>query len=215
MLNSKKVHLKKSKVDNKIEKFSIIKTMQTIVRAHVVLMLMSAQESIADQDLKILGYIIQAGKPFVLLFNKWDHLSDYDREQFKAAIDRRLVFAKFARRYFISALHGSGLGRLFASIKETYAAATQTFTTPELTKSLEKALQQHQPPVVRGRRIKLRYAHLGSQDPLTFVIHGKQTDSLPSSYGRYLANYFREQFHLVGVPLLLEFRKDSNPYAIN
>jgi len=204
---------RKARVDNKIEKFSIIKTMQAVQRAQVVLVVMNAQERLSDQDLKMLGYVVQAGKPFVLLFNKWDHMDDYDRDQFKAAVDRRLVFAEYARRYFISALHGSGLGRLFAAIKEAHGAATQAFTTPELTKSLEKALEEHQPPVVRGRRIKLRYAHLATQDPLTLVIHGKQTDSLPGSYKRYLVNYYRKRYNLVGVPLLLEFKKDHNPYS--
>ena len=128
-------------------------------------------------------------------------------------MDRRLPFVNFARRYYISALHGSGVGLLYRAIDEAYESASRDISTAQLTKVLEQAVQDHQPPLVKGRRVRLRYAHLGGHHPMVILIHGKQTESLPQSYQRYLMNYFRQAFRLVGVPLLIKFKSDHNPYA--
>jgi GTPase len=203
---------RKAKVHDAIEKFSIIKAMQAISRADVVLVVVDAQENITDQDLKLIGHVLERGKALVVAVNKWDGLDDYQRERIKQELDRRLQFISFARRYFISALHGTNVGKLYDAVHEAYDALHQEFSTSMLTRVLEQALKDHQPPLVRGRRIKLRYAHLGGLNPLQIIIHGKQTKSTPGSYQRYLANYFRDSFKLVGVPVVIRFKQDENPY---
>lgn len=204
---------RRSKIKHAIEKFSIIKTIQAMQQAHVVIMVMDAQEGVTDQDLRLLGMIINLGKPVVITMNKWDGLDEQIRLQIKEKLDRRLQFAKFARRYYISALHGSGVGKLYYAINEAYAAANQTLSTPELTRVLNQALADHMPPLVKGRRIRLRFAHLGGHHPLTIIIHGKQTEALPNAYRRYLINYFRQAFNLTGVPIRIHFKSDANPYV--
>lgn len=204
---------RRAKVTDVIEKFSVIKTMQAIARAQVIIVVMNAQEGILEQDLRLLGLVIKMGKPFVIAVNKWDGLGDYEREQVKAAMDRLLRFASFARRYFISAQHGTGVGKLYHAIHEAHQSATKEFSTSELTEVLEGAVEDHQPPAVQGRRIRLRYAHLGGHDPLNIVIHGKQLNSLPISYQHYLSNYYRKAFKLVGVPIQITYKNDRNPYV--
>ncbi len=204
---------RKGRVEEGIEKFSVVKTLQAMEKAGVNILVFDASEGITDQDLKLLGLLLETGKGLVLAFNKWDGLSDYQKEQVKQAIDRRLEFVSFARRYLISALHGTGVGDLYRAVDEAYASATKSLPTPILTETLEQAVFDHQPPLVGSRRIRLRYAHLGGHNPLTIVIHGKQISSLPNSYRRYLANYFRKTFNLVGIPLHLELVNDKNPYV--
>ena len=204
---------RKSKVTEAIEKFSIVKTLQAIEQAHVVIVVLDAQQGLSEQDLKLIGYVLHMGRAIVLAFNKWDDLDDYKKSQFKDQVDRKLSFLQFARRYFISALHGTGVGKLYFAIDEAFESASKQIATSVLTRVLTNAIESHQPPLVSGRRIKLRYAHVGEHHPLTFVIHGKQIESLPGSYQRYLANYFRKSFKLVGVPLLLKFINDDNPYG--
>lgn len=203
---------RRARVSEVIEKYSIIKALEAIRLAHVVIVMMDAHEAITDQDLRLIGKVIEMGKSIILAFNKWDNLSDYDKEQFKQIVDRKLPFADFARRYYLSALHGSGVGKLYHAIDETYEAASQTIATPQLTRALEAAVTAHQPPLVNGRRIKLRYAHLGGHHPMIFIIHGKQVTRLPDSYKRFLNNHFRKTFNLVGVPLIIKFLNDDNPY---
>lgn len=203
---------RRSRIDEKIEKFSVIKTLQSIKESHVCLMLLDGRDGLTDQDLHLLGFIIESGKALVILVNKWDGLEEDQREQVKNELSRRLHFAHFAKIRFISALHGSGVGGLFKDIKEAYASATQTFSTPKVTRLLEDLTAQHTPPLVKGRRIKLRYAHTGGQNPPIIVIHGNQLDSLPDSYKRYLANGFTEHLGLIGTPLKLEFKNSENPY---
>ncbi len=204
---------RKAKIDDAIEKFSVIKTLRAIDCAHVVLMVLDARAGVTDQDLRLLGMILKAGKALVITINKWDEMEDYDRMRVKEAVEERLQFVDFARRYFISALHGTGVGKLYHSIHEAYASLTMEITTPDLTKLLNKAITVHQPPLAGGRRVKLRFAHIGGRNPLRIVIHGKQTKALPNSYKRYLVNFFRKAFHMVGVPLILQFKSDANPYT--
>lgn len=204
---------RRAKVEDLIEKFSVIKSLQAMEKSHVVIMVFDARENITDQDMRLLGWILEAGKGLVLAFNKWDGMSEYDRERCRAASDRRLAFVEFARRYLISALHGTGVGDLYRAVDEAYASATKALPTPLLTQVLEQAIFDHQPPLVGGRRIRLRYAHLGGHHPLVIVVHGKQIESLPDSYRRYLSTYFRKSFDLKGIPVHVQFINDKNPYV--
>lgn len=203
----------RSKIRNSVEKFSIIKSMQAMREADVVIFILNAKEGISEQDLRLLSLIIEkAGVPLVIVMNKWDSLSADERKQVKHDIDRRMSFVDFAYRYFISALRGIGVSKLYQAVQESYHSIQQELTTAQLTKMLEKAVLEHETPLVKGRRIRLRYAHLGSRHPLTIVIHGKQTQSLPQSYSRYLSNYFRKTFNLIGVPIHIKLKTDKNPY---
>ncbi len=199
-------------VDEMIEKFSVVKTLQAIEDANVVIFVIDAQQGIADQDLHLLGFILDAGKALVIAINKWDGLSIEDKTQVKSALDRRLRFLEFAKVYYIYALHGSGVGDLFAAVDKAYLSAMCDTSTHELTEILNRAVDAHQPPAVVGRRIKLRFAHLGGHNPPIIVIHGNQTEKLPLSYHRYLANYFRDALHLVGTPIHIELKTGDNPY---
>lgn len=201
------------KITDTVEKFSMIKTLQAMKIAQVVIVVVNARDGLSEQDMRLLGIVAELGKALVIAFNKWDGMDEYDRDQFKDAVDRKLLFVDYARRYTISALHGSGVGKLYSAINEAYESSIKEISTSQLTKSLEKAVQSHQPPLAKGRRIKLRYAHIGSHDPLIIVAHGKQTSSLPGSYLRYLSNYFRKTFDLRGIPVLVKCKDDENPYA--
>ena len=204
---------RKKKVKETVEKFSVIKTLQAIDQSNVTLLLIDAKEGISDQDLHLLGYIIDSGRALVIVINKWDGMSDYDKRQIKEQLEKRLVFINFAEIFFISALHGSGVGKLYQAIDKAYASATRKLSTPELTRILDKATEMHQLPLVRGRRIKLRYAHQGGMNPPIIVLHGNQTDLVPPSYVRYLTNLFVQELKLKGTPLRLEFKTGTNPYA--
>jgi GTP-binding protein len=204
---------RKSRVGEKIEKFSVIKTLQAIKEANVCLQVIDATEGITDQDMNLLGFIIESGKALVVAVNKWDGLDDEHKEWIKTELERKLHFAKFAKIRFISALHGSGVGSLFNDINEAYASATQSFSTPRLTRLLQDISSKHTPPCINGRRIKLRYAHIGGHNPPIIVIHGNQLDSLPESYKRYLNNEYIKYLGLVGTPLKIEFRGGENPFA--
>lgn len=203
---------RKSRVDDKIEKFSIIKTLQSIKESHVCLFILDAKEGITDQDLQILSFILETGKALVIAINKWDGLDENQREKVKEDIKRRLFFVNFAKVKTISALHGTGVGLLFKDINQAYQSSMQAFSTPQLTRLLQDLITQHAPPLVRGRRIKMRYAHAGGHNPPLIVIHGNQVSSLPDSYVRYLRNAFIEHLGLVGTPLKLEFKSGDNPY---
>jgi GTP-binding protein len=176
-------------------------------------MMMDAQCEIADQDLHLLGYIIEAGRALVMVVNKWDGLDDYQKQKIKTDIDKQLGFTDFAELFFISALHGSNVGLLYAAIDRAFKSAVLNMTTPELTRMLEKAVEAHQPPLMRGRRIKLNYAHQGGMNPPRIVIHGNQTGLLPDAYRRYLINYFRKALKIVGTPIKIELKAGKNPYA--
>lgn len=203
---------RRSRVDEKIEKFSIIKTLQAIKEAQVCLLLIDAREGLTDQDMHLLGFIIEAGKALVIVVNKWDGLSVDHKKQVETELLRKLHFASFAKIRYISALHGSGVGILFKDIKQAYRCAMRPFSTPMVTRLLEDLVSQHPPPLVNGRRIKLRYAHAGGHNPPLIVIHGNQLDALPESYKRYLTKGFTEKLELIGTPLKLEFKGGDNPF---
>ncbi len=204
---------RRSKVNEVVEKFSVIKTLQAINDADVAILVLDAHAGEAvDQDASLAGNIIDSGTALVLAINKWDGLDDDQRQWFRTQLERRLPFLAMAERYFISALHGSGVGNLYDAVQAAHRAATIKVPTPELTRLLEQAVHAHQPPLVQGRRIKLRYAHQGGQRPPVIVIHGNQTERLPPSYKRYLNNYFRQALRLVGTPIRLEFKTGDNPY---
>lgn len=203
---------RRARISEVIEKFSVIKTLQAIQQANVVLLVLDAQQGIGEQDATLAGHILESGRALVVVVNKWDGLSSRQREQIKTELDRKLMFLDFASRCFISALHGSGVGDLYAAVDAAYASATRNLSTPELTRILESSVQEHQPPLVRGRRIKLRYAHQGGQNPPIIVIHGNQAEAVPPSYRRYLVNRFRKVLALDGTPVLLQFRSGANPF---
>jgi GTP-binding protein len=204
---------RKRAVHEVIEKFSVIKSMQAIERANVVIMMIDARTEIADQDLHLIGYVLEAGRALVLTINKWDGMDDYQKDLIHKGIDKQLPFVRFAETFFISALHGSGVGKLYEAIDRAYASATKKYSTSDLTRLLEKAVQSHQPPLVNGRRIKLRYAHQGGMNPPRIIVHGNQITKVPAVYKRYLTNFFRKELKSVGTPIMIEFKvSDSNPF---
>lgn len=203
---------KRKKVSEAVEKFSIVKTLKAIEEANVVLLVIDAREGIADQDLSLLGFVLNSGRSLVIAVNKWDGLDTDVKDDIKRELDRRLGFVDFARLHFISALHGTGVGNLFESVNEAYRSATKRINTSMLTQIMEMAQDDHQPPLVRGRRVKMKYAHAGGYNPPVIVIHGNQVDDLPSSYKRYLMNYFRKALDVMGTPIKIEFREGANPF---
>jgi GTP-binding protein len=204
---------RKSKVEEAVEKFSVIKTLQAIESAHVVVVVMDAHDTVAEQDASLLGTVIEQGRALVLAVNKWDNIPTEQRDLIRQQVEQRLEFASFAPLHFISARHGSGVGELFQTVRQVYAAATRDMATPELTRVLEAAVESHPPKVIAGRRIKLRYAHQGGQNPPIIVVHGNQTDHIPEAYRRYLVNVFRKAFDLQGTPVRVIFKGEDNPYA--
>jgi len=205
---------RKRAVHEVIEKFSIIKSMQAIERSNVVIMMIDARTEIADQDLHLIGYVLEAGRALVLAINKWDGMDDYQKQLIHKGLDKQLPFVRFAETFFISALHGSSVGKLYDAINRAYDSATKKYSTSDLTRLLEKAVQSHQPPLVNGRRIKLRYAHQGGMNPPRIIIHGNQINKVPSVYKRYLTNFFRKELQSVGTPIMIEFKgsESSNPF---
>ncbi|KMW72875.1 GTP-binding protein Der [Photorhabdus luminescens subsp. luminescens] len=204
---------KRGKITETVEKFSVIKTLQAIEDANVVLLVIDAREGISDQDLSLLGFILNSGRSLVIAVNKWDGMSQEDKERVKEMLDYRLGFVDFARVHFISALHGSGVGNLFDSILEAYDCATRRVNTSLLTRIMHMAEEDHQPPMIRGRRVKMKYAHAGGYNPPIVVIHGNQVTDLPDSYKRYLMNYFRRSLKVMGTPIRIQFKEGANPYA--
>lgn len=196
-----------------VEKFSIIKTLKAIEDANVVVLVVDAQEGIVDQDLHIMGQAIDSGRALVIALNKWDNLEDEHKTFVKNELERRLRFVDFADLHFISALHGTGVGHLYKSVDKAYQSATERYSSNFLTKILEDAVATHQPPLVRGRRIKLRYAHAGGHNPPIIVIHGNQTSEVPQHYTKYLEKTFRRVLNLAGTPIRIEYKTSENPFA--
>jgi len=203
---------RKSKVHEAIEKFSIIKALQAMERAQVVIAVLDAHEGVTEQDVSLMGLTVERGRALVVVTNKWDGLSNDQRRHIKNELDRRLPFLDFAERMTISALHGTAVGDLLPAVERAYRAATRDMSTTDLNKELENAVIAHAPPLVRGRRIRLRYAHQGGRNPPVIVIHGNQTEKLPEAYRRYLINRFRKAFRLQGTPVRLAFKTGDNPY---
>lgn len=206
---------RRKNVAEKIEKFSVIKAIEAMQDAHVVVMLMDGSEGITDQDLTLLGLAIESGRGLVLAVNKWDGLDADHRTKIKHELDFRLQFIDYAKTHLISALHGSGVGDLFKTVKKVYRAATQKISTSDLNRVLEQAVLDHQPPLVGGRRLKMRYAHLGGLNPPRVIIHGNKIDKTPAPYKRYLENTFRKAFKWEGTPVVVEFRVGDNPFDMN
>ena len=203
---------KRKNIKLAIEKFSIVKTLQSIDASNVALILVDAHEGLVEQDLHLIGSVIDAGRGVVVVINKWDGLNSSQRQNVKTEIERRLRFADFAKVHFVSALHGTGVGELYESIKTAYLSATLSLSTAKLTSILEGAVETHQPPMIHGRRIKLRFAHSGGRNPPVIIIHGNQTESVPAHYVRYLERFFRKELGLKGTPVKVEFRTGENPY---
>ncbi|MBS0613634.1 MAG: ribosome biogenesis GTPase Der, partial [Proteobacteria bacterium] len=197
---------RRARVEDAVEKFSVIKTLQAIETAHVVVAVMDAHENVGEQDASLLGTVIEEGRALVLAVNKWDNIPMEQRDAIRAQIRERIAFAEFAPLHFISARHGTGVGDLLGSVDRVYAAAMREMPTPELTRVLEAAIETHQPPLVSGRRIKLRYAHQGGRNPPVIIVHGNQTEHVPDAYRRYLVNVYRKAFDLDGTPVRVLFR---------
>lgn len=195
-----------------VEKFSIVKTLQAIADANVVICLVDATEGLVEQDMHLIGQVVDAGRALVIALNKWDGLEQEHKSYVKKELERKLRFIDFADFHFISALHGTGVGHLYESIERAYESATEKMSTNYLTRILEDAVASHQPPLVNGRRIKLRYAHPGGNNPPIIVVHGNQTNSLPDHYKRYLEKMFRRALDLHGTPVRLQFKSGENPF---
>jgi len=204
---------RRKNIDLAIEKFSIVKALQAIHDAHAVLVLIDAQEGLVDQDLHLLGQVIESGRALVVVVNKWDGLDSDQKARIKNELERRLRFVSYANIHFISALHGSGVGELYASIEQAYRAAYEKFSTSRLTRILEGAQVDHPTPLIHGRRIKMRYAHFGGNNPPRIIIHGNQVNDVPGHYTRYLEKVFRRELELSGTPVVVEYRQGENPYA--
>jgi len=203
---------RRARIDEKAEQFSVIKAFRAIESAHVAIIVLDASEGVTEQDASLLGLVLDNGKAIVIALNKWDGIDAEQRLWVKRELERKLHFMDYAPVHTISALHGSGVGKLFPSIRRVWASAFATFSTPMLTDILQGAVDAHPPPAVRGRRIKLRYAHQGGQNPPRIIIHGNQTRSVPDSYRRYLSNSYRQALKLEGTPVLIDFKQNPNPY---
>lgn len=205
---------RRGKVDEMIEKFSVIKTMQAIEDANVAVLVLDAQLDISEQDATIAGFALEAGRALVVAVNKWDNLDNERKDHVKHEIARKVGFLDFAKFHYISALQGKGVGDLFKSIDEAYQAAMTKLPTPKLTRILQLAVERQQPPRVGPVRPKLRYAHQGGMNPPIIVIHGNALSKVPDSYTRYLENMFRKAFHLQGTPLRVQYKSSVNPFEV-
>lgn len=204
---------RRGKTKETVEKFSVVKTLQAIRDADVVIFVVDARQSITDQDLSLLDFVISSGRSLVFAVNKWDGLSTEQKDQVHSDIDRRMEFLNYVETYFISALHGSNVGLLFDAVKRAYASSTKDMPTTLLTELLERALFEFNPPMVKGRRIKLKYVHCGGHNPPTLIIHGNQLEKLPQSYLKYLEHFYQKALKLVGTPVRIECKTSANPYA--
>ncbi|MDA8362730.1 MAG: ribosome biogenesis GTPase Der [Gammaproteobacteria bacterium] len=203
---------RRGRIDDAIEKYSVIKTLQAIEVANVVLLVLDARQEVSEQDVSLAGHVLEEGRSLVLAVNKWDGLDESRRDWIKRELERRLAFVAFCPPHFISALRGSGVGALFPAIDRAYASARRTIPTSRLNRILLKAVQVTAPPMVHGRRIKLKYVHQGGKNPPLLVIHGNQTEAMPGYYTRYLSNAFRQALGLEGTPVRIEFVQSENPY---
>lgn len=204
---------RKGKVFEAIEKFSVVKTLQAIADANVVILVLDAKEGIAEHDAHIAGYVLESGRALVVAINKWDALDSYERSRIDEELDHKLHFLNWARQIHISALKRNGLNHLMKAVSDAHAAAFAKLSTPKLTRALIEAVERQSPPRVKGVRPKLRYAHQGGQNPPVVVIHGNSLQVVPDSYRRYLESWFREKFNLAGTPLRIEFKINRNPYV--
>jgi len=203
---------RRARVEEAVEKFSVVKTLQAIEQCQVAVLMLDATEGVTDQDATVLGAVLDAGRALVVAINKWDGRSDYERQQAEALVARKLGFVEWAENVRISALHGSGMRELFKAIHRAHGSATKVFSTADVTRAIEAAYAANPPPVVRGHVAKLRFAHPGAESPPTFIVHGTRLKTLSATYHRYLENFFRKRFKLVGTPIRFLFREGENPY---
>ena len=203
---------RRGKIFEAVEKFSVVKTLQAIKDANVVIFVMDAREGVVEHDLNLLGFVLETGRALVIALNKWDGMEQGEKDYVKIGLERRLNFVDYCDIHFISAKHGTGVGHLYKSVQAAFKSAITRWPTNRLTQILEDAVREHQPPMVGSRRIKLRYAHLGGANPPLIVIHGNQVESVPKSYSRYLENTYRRVLKLVGTPLRIEYKGGENPY---
>ena len=203
---------RRSRVSEAVEKFSVVKSLEAIADSDVAIVLLDAGAGMSDQDASLIGLVLDGGRAPVVAVNKWDLLAGEARAASRADVRRRLSFAPFCPVCRVSALHGAGLGELLRNVDACHRSAFAQLTASGLTRELERAVEHAPPPLVRGRRIKLRYAHQGGANPPVIVVHGNRTDLVPASYRRYLAGRFRSAFALVGTPLRIEFRTGENPF---
>ncbi len=203
---------RRARISDRIEKFSVLKTLQAIEQCNVVMLVLDAHEGIGEQDATLAGHVLDSGRALVVVINKWDGLDPDERDVIKNEMQRKLPFLDFAAWRFVSALHGSGVGHLLQKVDQAYSNSMRKLSTPELNRILEDCIMEHQPPVVRGRRIKLRYAHQGGRNPPIIVIHGNQAENTPNTYRRYLINRFRKVFDFAGTPLRIDFKTGENPF---
>ena len=204
---------RKGKVFETIEKFSVIKTLQSIEEANVVILVLDARQDISDQDAHIAGFVAESGRALVIAINKWDGLDTYVRTQIKTILEAKLKFLDFANFHYISAAKAQGLTSLFRSVDAAFKAATTNLSTPQLTRVLIDAVTRQTPPRSGLFRPKLRYAHQGGRNPPIIVIHGNALDKVPDAYRRYLEHVFRDVFKLQGTPLRIQFNVSTNPFA--
>ncbi len=203
---------RRGKVDEAIEKFSVIKTMQAVEDANVVVLVVDAKDQITEQDAHVADFVLQAGRALVLAVNKWDGLDDHHRMMVKNDIERKLHFLDFAKRHYISALHANGIAGVLKSVDEAYAAAMVKIPTPKLTRALVAALEKQRPPKSGRFQPKMRYAHQGGSNPPLIVIHGSGLEDVADSYTRYLERSFREMFSLQGTPMRIQYNSSKNPF---
>ncbi len=203
---------RKRSVEEKIEKFSIIKAIEAITESHVVILVLDAHEGVTEQDATLLGMIADKGRALLIVINKWDGLDDYQKSEVKRKLDIKLSFVNYASVHYISALHGSGVGKLFSYIQKSFNHAGSRFSTSMLNKILESANDAHQPPPVSGKRLRLKYVHQSDVFPPTFTLHGNHLQSIPKSYERFLKNFFIKALKISNTPVRLEFKSGENPF---
>jgi GTP-binding protein len=204
---------RRARVEDALEKFSVIKSLQSVEAANVTILVLDANEGVADQDATLIGHVLESNRALVIAVNKWDGLDAYTKERAKASLSRKLDFVPWARHVFISAKHGTGVGDLMKAVDRAYASANRQFSSSELNRGLEAAYTGYQPPLVRGHAPKLRFAHPGGTNPPTVVIHGSRTKHIADGYRRYLENFFRKRYKLEGTPIRIEFIEKENPFA--
>jgi GTP-binding protein len=203
---------RKSKVHDVVEKFSILKSFEAIEAATIIMLVIDATEGVTDQDSTLLGMIEDSGKSAIIVVNKLDGMEESDKDRVKAELERKFAFLDYALYHDISALHGTGVGNIFKSINRIEKSLNFDVSTSDVTEILEYAVNKNPPQLVQGRRIKLRYAHIGETNPVRIIIHGNQIDKVPDSYRRYLQKIFRKQLKLIGTPVLIDFKSGDNPY---
>jgi len=203
---------RKRSVAEKIEKFSIIKAIEAITESHVVILVLDAHEGVTEQDATLLGMIADKGRALLIVINKWDGLDDYQKSEVKRKLDIKLSFVNYASVHYISALHGSGVGKLFSYIQKSFNHAGSRFSTSMLNKILESANDAHQPPPVSGKRLRLKYVHQSDVFPPTFTLHGNHLQSIPKSYERFLKNFFIKALKISNTPIRLEYKSGDNPF---